>query len=377
MSRRIRQPSIDMAVAVAWTDTHLGTNSLDERMIWMLDGFLDQMLNDIHPDVAICLGDIFNSKKPTSLVIEYATLWFKKLSDNVEHVLLIPGNHDIDATTGSTSIDYLDDIASNIHIFYEPIDFMDMLFVPYYRYLDPDTRKKIASHPQVFLHQGISSATLYGSRLYGNRPDAVTPEELCNKDLALCGHIHTPMYWDQSNVYLLGAPYQTRYVDPMLERGFGCWTLEDPSDFQVIPFHRNFYLNKLNVVIEGGQNVMDNLLKALPSPAENTYYQVQLSVEGAIKHKQAEECRKCIQETYAGVLDGMSIVSVLPPEKRSFFQALKTASMLRADQAPQEMLSAYMEGTSSAYYKSNPVLREMILGEFGDIASTIAEAGAR
>ena len=335
------------------------------------------LFRSIHPDVAICLGDVFNSKKPASLVIEYATLWFRKLADNVEHVLMIPGNHDIDATAGSTAIDYLDDIASNIHIFYEPTDFMDMLFVPYYRYLDPDTRKKITAYPQVFLHQGISSAPLYGTRLYGNRPDAVTPEELSNKDLALCGHIHNPMYWDESNVYLLGAPYQTRYVDPMLTRGFGCWTLENPSDFQIIPFHRNFYLSKLNVVVEGGEKVMKNLLKALPSPAENTYYQVQLSVEGAIKHKQAEECRKCIQETYAGVLDGMSLVSVLPPEKRSFFQALKTASMLKAEQAPQEMLSTYMDGTSSAYYRSNPALREMIIGEFTDIAAMIAEVGSK
>lgn len=364
-----------MAVAVAWTDTHLGTNSLDERMVWMLDGFLDQLLEDIQPDVAICLGDVFNSKKPSSLVIEYATLWYKKLAENVEHVLMIPGNHDIDATTQSTAIDYLDDIASNIRIFYEPTSYMDMLFVPYCRYLDPDTRKKITQYPQVFLHQGISTAPLYGTRLYGMRPDAVTPDELASKDLALCGHIHTPMYWEASNVYLLGAPYQIRYVDPMLTRGFGCWTLENPRDFQIIPFHRNFYLSKLSVTIEGGDEVLKNLIQALPSPAENTYYQVQVSVEGAIKQQQANKCRSCIQKLYSGVLDGMSVISVLPPEKRSFFQALKAASMMKADQAPQEMLAAYMDGTSSAYYQSNPKLKDQIIGEFNDIAATLAEVG--
>lgn len=364
-----------MAVAVAWTDTHLGTTSLDDRIMWMLDGFLDQLLEDINPDVAICLGDVFNSKKPTAAVIEYATLWFRKLSDHVEHILLIPGNHDIDATTGTTAIDYLDDIAPNIQIFYEPTTFMDMLFVPYYRHLDKDLRKTIQSYPQVFLHQGISEAPLYGTRLYGERPDSVTAEELSAKDLALCGHIHSPLYWADSNVYLLGAPYQTRYVDPMLLRGFGCWTLEDPNDFQIIQYNQNFYLHKLVLNVEGGSKLMDNLLKAMPTPAENTYYQVNLNIEGAVKAKQAEEARRCVQETFDGVLDGMSVVFILPKEKRSFFNALKTASMMKADQAPQEMLSAYMEGTSSAYYKSNPQLRESIIGEFSDIAATISEAG--
>ena len=255
-------------IAVAFTDPHLGIPTFHDRMVDALNSFLAQIVMDIHPDVVLCLGDVFNTKKPASNVIEYATQWFSTLARHVDHVLVIPGNHDIDGYNDSTAVDYLDDIVSsnNITVFTEPTDHMGMLFVPYRRNIEPSVKHKIRSHPQVFLHQGYDQAPLYGNRLYGNKPDAVTATDLQGKDLALIGHIHTPLAIPADNIYLHGSPYQIRYADPMVERRFACWTVEDPSDLQLIAFKDQFYLNRLHIEIEASNKGMeDELVRRLPS----------------------------------------------------------------------------------------------------------------
>lgn len=363
-------------LAVAWTDTHLGVPSLDRRMGDMLNSFAVQLVEEVHPDVAVCLGDVFHTKKPSADVVEFATAWFNTLASYIPHILIIPGNHDIDGITGNTAIDYLDDIASNIQIFYEPTQYMDMLFVPYRRVLDKETRSMICSHPQVFLHQGYSEAPLYGTRLYGDKPDAVTQDEMLGKTLGLIGHIHVPLYIPKQNIYILGSPYQTRYTEPALKRGFACWTIENPSDFQIVPFNTNFYLDKLSITAKAGKTLVDDVLKGLPSPEAEHYYQVSITVEGKTRPSQIEEMRRGIAEVYKDCLDGSNIISVLPERERTFYHQMKVASIMKEkDSAPTEMLSVYMDGTRKSYFEANPQLRNGIMDEFTDIVKTISEAG--
>ena len=364
-------------LAVAFTDPHLGIPMFHERMIDALNSFLTQIVGEIQPDVVICLGDVFNTKKPAANIIEYAAQWFSALAKYVKHVLIIPGNHDIDGYNDSTAVDYLDDIAAsqNILVFKEPTEFMDLLFVPYRRSMDLSTRQLIRSHPQVFLHQGYDRAPLYGNRLYGEKPDAVTDSDLFGKDLALIGHIHTPLIVKDKNIYLLGAPYQTRYSDPMIERRFGCWTVEDPSDFQLLPFKDQFYLNRLNIDVQAGKSVVDSLVKRLPSPAPNNYYHVSVSVEGKVRSNQLAEIKAAVREVYRECLDECSVISILPKSERTFFNELKKASLMKESTAPQQMLETYIKGTSSAYYESNPELFKGIMDEFNSIVQTVNEAG--
>lgn len=363
-------------LAVAWTDTHLGIQSLDRRMGNMLNDFAVQLYEDIHPDVAICLGDVFHTKKPAADVVEFATAWFSSVASFVPNVLLIPGNHDIDGMTGSTAIDYLDDLASNIQIFYEPTQYMDMLFVPYKRALDNKMRNLIKAHPQVFLHQGYSKAPLYGSRLYGEKPDAVYEDEIEGKTLALIGHIHVPMCDPENNLHILGSPYQTRYTEPALQRGFACWTVENPSDFQIIPFRSNFYLEKINLTVQPSASLVNDVIQSLPSPEENHYYQVMVTVEGKARPNQLEAIRKSITEIYKGCLDGSGIMTVLEAKERTFFQQMKVASSVKEkDTAPTEMLSVYMQGMKQSYFKANPEIYTGVLDEFTDIVKSISEIG--
>lgn len=363
-------------LAVAWTDTHLGITSLDSRMGDMLNSFAIQLIEEVHPDVAICLGDVFNTKKPSASIIEFATAWFSTLAQYIPHILIIPGNHDIDGITGSTAVDYLDDLASNIQIFYEPTQYMDMLFVPYRRVLDSKTRSMIKSHQQVFLHQGYSQAPLYGSRLYGEKPDAVSEDEMYGKTLSLLGHIHVPMYEPDSNLYILGSPYQTRYTEPLIQRGFACWTVENPSDIQIIPFNTNFYLERLNFTTQPSKNMVDDVIKSLPSPEDNHYYQIMVTVEGKARHSQLEDMRRGIAEVYKGCLDGCSISTVLAASERTFYHQMKLASAVKErDTAPTEMLSVYMKGMKQSYFKANPTLEAGVINEFTDIVKTISELG--
>lgn len=363
-------------IAIAWTDTHLGIPSLDTRMGDMLNSFAIQLIEEVHPDVAICLGDVFHTKKPSADVVEFATAWFSTIASYIPNILIIPGNHDIDGITGSTAVDYLDDMASNIQIFYEPTQYMDMLFVPYRRVLTKEVREMISSYPQVFLHQGYSEAPLYGNRLYGEKPDSVTKEEMMGKTLGLIGHIHVPMYVKEHNTYILGSPYQTRYTEPALKRGFACWTVENPSDFQIIPFNTNFYLDKLSLTTQASKTFVDEVLKGLPSPEEGHYYHVNVTIEGKARPIQIEELRKGIAEVYKGCLDGNNIVTVLPERERTFYHQMKVASIMKEkDSAPTEMLSVYMDGTRKSYYEANPQLRSGIMDEFTDIVKTISEVG--
>lgn len=363
--------------AVAWTDTHLGINGLDYRMTTMLNSFIRQAVEQYHPDVAICLGDVFNSKKPAANIIEYAVQWFRAWAESVGTVIIIPGNHDIDAFSGSSAVDYLDDISSNIMVFSEPTEYMDMLFVPYHRNLTPDVRKMIARYPQVFLHQGYTKAPLYGSRLYGDKPDALSNKELASKDLALIGHIHTPLYLPDSRVYLLGAPYQIRYADALLERSFGVWTMENPSDFRLVPFAHNYYLQKIDLVVQAGNKAVDELVKMLPSRAENYYYQVNVAVEGGAMPKQITDMRRSIQELFGDSLDGSSVISIQSKSNRQFFTELKRASLLKEAKAPQEMLAIHMKNTNRAYYEANPELYQGVLDEFADIVKAVEEVGKK
>lgn len=361
--------------AVAFTDLHLGVSAFNNRMQNMLSHFLGQLLNDIKPDVVICLGDVFHTKKPAADVVEFATQFFKRIADNVDNVMILPGNHDEDAMNNTTATDFLDDITTNIEVLHEPVETMDFLFMPYFRVLTPNLRRIIKTHPQVFLHQGYSEAIIYGSTKYGIKPDSVTPEELAGKDLAVLGHIHVPSYSPKNNIYVLGSPYQIRYADSLQERGFACWDMENPKSFKIIPYKKNYYLQAINLTLPASKSVVDDLIKALPSPAPDYYYQVNLSVEGKLQSAVEEKIRACLNDIFKGVLDSVSVVAVVPQKDRKFYTDLKLASVMHDMKAPAEMLSLYMDRTQEAYYRANPQMKKAILDEFADIVTSLSEQG--
>lgn len=360
---------------VAFTDIHLGVTAFHDRIKTMLTSFADQIINEVKPDSIICLGDVFHTKKPSSEVIEFATQFFKKLADNTGNVMILPGNHDRDAFNNTTATDFLDDITTNIEVIHEPVETMDYLFMPYMRVLTPELRQKIAVHPQVFLHQGYSEAIMYGSTKYGNKTDAVSKAELKNKRLAVFGHIHNPYYNPKQGIYVLGAPYQLRYTDPLLQRGFACWDIENPSSFKIIPYKRNFYLQAITETLPVSKSTVDDLIRMLPSPAPNYYYQVNLSLEGKHQPSLEAEIRALLNDIYKGVLDSTSIIAVVPKKDRKFYTELKLASTLKELKAPTEMLSVYMDQTQGNFYKANQQLRTAILSEFSSIVSRVAEQG--
>lgn len=361
---------------VAFTDLHLGVTAFNSRIKTMLASFADQIVNEVQPDSIICLGDVFHTKKPSSDVIEFATQFFKKLADNTDNITILPGNHDRDAFNDTTATDFLDDITNNIEVLHEPAEVMDYLFMPYMRVLTPEMRKKIEVHPQIFLHQGYAEAIMYGTTKYGNKIDAVTKKELAGKKLAVFGHMHSPYYDPKYNLYILGAPYQLRYTDPLVQRGFACWDIEKPESFKIIPYKKNFYLQSITETLPADKKSVDKLIEMLPSPAPNYYYQVNLSLEG--KHQPALEAqiREAIKDIYRGVLDSTSIVAVVPRKDRKFYTELKLASTLKELKAPTEMLAVYMDQTQGNFYKANPDLRKAILGEFSSIVTKVAEKGA-
>ena len=361
--------------AAAITDLHLGTSAFNSRTAWMLNHFVDQVLEDIHPEVLICLGDVFHTKKPASDVVEFATQFFKRLADNIDQVLIIPGNHDKDDYSHTTATDFLDDITTNIEVLYEPTETMDYLFLPYQRILTPDIRQRIRNCPQVFLHQGYSEALKYGNVKYGRIPDAVTMEEMEGKELALIGHVHTPYIDKAKNLYILGAPYQLRYSDPMLERCFAVWDMEDPTTFKLVPYKHNFYLQSINASLPVTDHMVDDVIKMLPSPAKNFYYQVNLSLEGSQKAGLETDVRRVISETYRDVLDSVSVLFVVPQKDRRFYSELRVAASLKESHAPAEMLAIYMDRAKGNFYKANPVMRETILKEFEDIMQATSEDG--
>lgn len=361
--------------AVAFTDLHLGVATFHTRIKGMLSAFADQLITEVKPDFIICLGDVFHTKKPDSDTVEFATQLFKKLADSVENIMIIPGNHDRDAYNNTTATDYLDDITTNIEVLHEPVESMDFLFMPYMRVLTPEMRKKIKLHPQVFLHQGYSEAIMYGTAKYGQRTDSVTDEELYHKDLALIGHVHIPYYNSAKNIYVLGSPYQLRYADPLQERGFACWEIGDLSTFQILPYIQNFYLQALNVSLPASKKTLDMLIKSLPSPAPEYYYQINLSIEGKLQPAEEEKIRSFLHDQYKGCLDGVSIVSVVPQKDRKFYTELKVASSLQELKAPPEMLSIYMEETQGSFYQANPDFKKAVLKEFTNIVSTVSEKG--
>lgn len=368
-----RKESLHDLKAVAFTDLHLGITNFNQRIQTMLGQFANQIVRDIKPDVVMCLGDVFHTKKPSADVVEFATKFFKYLADNMEHVIILPGNHDKDAFNNTTATDFLDDITSNIEVMHEPVESLEYLFVPYMRVLTPEIREQIQVHPQVFLHQGYSDAIVHGTTKYGKKPDSVYADEMGNKKLALFGHIHSPMQKPKKHIYILGAPYQLKYSDPLIERGFACWDMEDPKSFKILPYKYNFYLQSITQTLPLSANIVDKVIKSMPSPAKNYYYQINLAVEGKLKSGIETQLRAVLADIFKEQLDSLTIVSVVPQKDRKFYRDLKLAGGLQKIKAPVEMVSLYMEQTRANFYQANPDLKDAILNEFTNIMTTVNE----
>ncbi len=356
-----------MATALAITDTHIGLNFPDDRIEQALWSFLD-IVEEVKPNVIFHLGDVFNVKKPDGRQVEFASQWFLRMADMCDGIFVLAGGHDQDAHADITAIDYLDDISPKIEVFNELKVIESICMLPYTRKLTKSHQVAMEEASTILMHQGIDEAPLdHGKRKYGGMKDAVPLEWVENSALTVCGHIHTPWQNSQGNVVVLGSPFQTLYRHPLCERYCGYWSLDNPSDFTAIPLENTFYLNRLTIDIEEGEDIEKGLIAKLPPLEENTYYYVLISLEGAHKPAQIKKAKKVVARIYGDALDEIQVVSVLPKGVRTTYDQLRTVSKQAVNKTPEELLNMWMDLKGATYYKAHPQLKNAIIQEFQDI----------
>lgn len=355
------------------TDTHIGLGIREDLMYKTLNSYVEDM-RELKPDLIIHLGDVFHNKRPQSNAIEFATTFFTELSLAAKSLIVLAGGHDMDGRNDMTAIDFLDDLSSNITVITEPTSLDSVLFLPYTRYIDKEVLDLISQHSLVFMHQGIVEAPLdTQGRIYGRLGDAVPLSALSQADLVVCGHIHTP--WATGKVLVPGSPYPTRRGANVDKRYYPVFTLEDVSDMELIEFRDTFWLKKLKVeyVFKNTRVVSKDIMKLMPAIEANTYYSIELSVEGTLTKAVYDEIKNSIQMLYKDALDDLSIISVLPRDQRDTMQHIKHSLVKYQDNlTPVSLMEVWLNDTKrKAFFEANPALRDSILSEINDITSKV------
>lgn len=354
-----------MTNCVFLTDTHVDRPWPDNRQETALTAFAEEM-ESVRPDILFHGGDVFNKKSPTSSGTEFMTQWLTKLSKCCQQIILLPGGHDQDAPRGTTAIDFVDDLAPNITIIYEPVDLDGMVMMPYQRRLTPENLAMIANAEIAILHQGVDSAPRDNGTKYGNIPDAVPLACFQNTRLALIGHIHTP-WTNGTNVHLVGSPYQTRWDHQAVQRNYVMFDLEDPTTVNYMPFPGTFYLQDVTLSIHP-EITMEEFISILPGWRDSTYVRVKIGVEGVISNATRRLIEQAVKTTYGGWLDDLHVLSVLSSAERTVQNDIVLAMHGKAEmKAPGEWLDFWMDRRGGAYFRSHKAVVDQMHIELEEI----------
>jgi len=341
---------------VAITDTHIGKAWKTPRIEGVLNAFAEEM-EEVRPNVIAHMGDVFHNKRPSASAVEFATQWLLRLANTCDTLVLLPGGHDQDIPNNMTAIDFADDLAPNIAIIYEPTDIDGLFMMPYQRRLTDEHLDMIARSEVCLLHQGVCEIPLdHGQRIYGNVADAVPIDTFKNVKLAGIGHMHTT--WAHRNIVVLGAPYQTQYNHPIIERCYLMFDLEKPADYVLVELPTTFYLQKIALNIAEGTE-QSKLMKMLPQCDPNTYVDITIGVEGAINRSIVEGYRLACDRIYGDWIDSVTVISVLSSAERVMQRdILRAVTIADKDRkTPADWLDIWMAKQSNAYYESHPELK--------------------
>jgi DNA repair exonuclease SbcCD nuclease subunit len=342
-----------------------------------LDAFAAEM-EGVRPDYIIHAGDVFNLKRPQSDAVEYATKWLTRLAAACKELILIPGGHDQDVPAGTTAVDFADDLAPNITVIYEPINWWGLFMMPYQRKLTPEQVDMIAASQICVIHQGIDKVPLdNGKRLYGNVSDAVPYSAFANVKLAVVGHMHTP-WADGKNVCVLGSPYQTLYSHAICDRHYLMFDLENPASARLCDFPGVFFLKKLVLTVPA-EVTRKELSKMLPAWEGNTYVDVTIGVEGPLSQPVANDIRQAVKSVYGDWADVVTVVSVLSTAERILKQEILDIMSIQdpASKTPSDWLEIWMERKGGAYFDANPELTKYMHQELEDILKNVDETKKR
>lgn len=360
---------------VLTTDWHLDQPFPDDRATSTILSLLDLLKEEIKPDLFIHAGDVFNSKKPGGTAVEVATIFFSEISKLSDHIMVLPGNHDIDAYRKDTAVDFLDDLGleCDLQIIYEPTMIGEYLFMPYLRDIPKHVKYQIEQARYIIAHQGYENATVNGSRIYGKRKDAIPADLIADEQMLLSGHIHIPWASKNMNIIFPGAPYQRYYSDPLVDRGFLVFDLEDVRNtVEMIEYPNSFKLVKDEITIEKMPS-KKQLLQKLPSLLDRTYYNIIVATEKKLSPSEEGKVADTVRGYYGSMLEDFAIVSVVPRDERTVYSTLKQVAADSLGVEPSEIMRTYLKTTAPAYFEANPTLLSNVSEEFDDIVGHIDE----
>lgn len=355
-----------MVTAIVSTDWHLNYPMWQESMTRLLLDFVDNQVAPKKPDMFIHLGDVFHNVKPSGDAIELATILFKKLSECCGEVFIIPGNHEMDRYQQITAVDFLDDLAGNIHIVHEIVNQNGLLFVPYYRKVPKLVREAIKKAQYVFAHLGCEAAPMTDTKLYGKRPDSLSIDDIKDVLYAFLGHVHRP--FNEGGLYIVGSPYQLKFNDPFEGRGYVVIkNIEGIPKIKKYSYKEGFELKSIHLKMKQLSKV--KLKSILPVVENNTFYKFLITYETLKRPTSIRDSRNYLQSIFGNALVESHIVSTVSPRLRSVRETVKHVLSPKSDVAPEELLEQYLIYTGGGFFQKNPEIVQLAKDEFRSVIS--------
>ena len=181
----------------------------------------------------ILLGDVYDVRYTVPIELQNRFLdWVTEQEDLGLHVIILPGNHDQDDTSGRNALEVFARDA-RVWVMNEPAWNDAGLWLPFRK--DPaelatfiQENPRPESSPNIaWLHHGIVGA-LMNDHVVAGEFDGLHPSVFSSFDTVFCGHWHR--HQEIQNIVYVGSPWQTRADEAGQEKGF-VWIDDEGWEF--------------------------------------------------------------------------------------------------------------------------------------------------
>ncbi len=325
------------------SDWHLGKRLKGFSLWEFQEKILKQLAEkteEIRPEVFIIAGDIYDTSAPRKEILDAFTNFLKQIKPYVQHILVIPGNHDNQAIVGQYNS--LLEI-TGIHIFkninpdFNEIEINGVCFYPI-PYL-PSSRleqflqeKKLLSEERLsdtelykillkeifnrkkqtlkipILHLGVSDNKLHYENEEERGTVPILPVDILeNFAYTALGHYHKFLVYKNKIVYP-SSLLQYRETENN-KKGFVLGTIENQNvSYEFIPFELPVEIVKLSGKLDNTRNLT---LETRPENFENKqilgYFEIENLLEGT-------DVKAIVQEKYPFI----RIMEIKSAEQKSF-----------------------------------------------------------
>ncbi len=197
------------------SDFHINEHKRLDDAVDALDQTL-QHAEKLRPDRFVCLGDVFDKRRPTPKEIQTVNRWLMSLKEYVGKIILLEGNHDQD--NGISALSYLQDLK---------VSCVDIIA--------PPTIANFDGHLFYLGHEHIDGAEAdNGIKLSGGASLKKIMKDNDQCEVFAFGHFHKPQILEEQPLaFYAGSIYNKTFGEQNDEKRL--WLFEDGKLIRTMP----------------------------------------------------------------------------------------------------------------------------------------------